>query len=125
MAGYCGKCGREAPCVSVEGLHCAGWRVGGPFNSMAWKCPECLGDELFSLMEKAMSVRAKVRCNAKSGNEVHFTTVYEPDGTKNDENARFTKATPWGDIRMGIDNPVALEKFEVNKEYYVDFTPAG
>jgi hypothetical protein len=75
--------------------------------------------------EKAMSVRAKVRCNAKSGNEVHFTTVYEPDGSKNDENARFTKASPWGDIRMGIDNPAAMEKFEVNKEYYVDFTPAG
>ena len=71
-----------------------------------------------------MSVRSKVRCNAKTGNEVHFTTVYEPDEKKDTENARFTKATPWGDIRMGIDNPVALEQFEINKEYYVDFTPA-
>jgi hypothetical protein len=74
---------------------------------------------------KIMAVRAKVRCNAKTGNEVHFTTVYEPDGTKNDENSRFTKATPWGDIRMGIDNPTAMEQFEINKEYYVDFTPAS
>jgi hypothetical protein len=72
-----------------------------------------------------MAVRAKVRCNAKSANEVHFHTVYEPDGTKNDENARFTKATPWGDISLGIDNPAAIAQFEVNKEYYVDFTPAG
>lgn len=72
-----------------------------------------------------MAVRAKVRCNAKSSNEVHFVTVYEPDGTKNDENARFTKATPWGDIRMGIDNQAALAQFEVNKEYYVDFVPAS
>lgn len=72
-----------------------------------------------------MAVRAKVRCNAKTDREVHFATVYEQDGTKHDENARFTKATPWGDIRMGIDNPAALEKFEVNKEYYVDFTPAS
>lgn len=71
-----------------------------------------------------MAVRAKVRCNAKSGNEVSFTTVYEPDGTKNDENARFTKATPWGDIRLGIDNPGAAGQFEVNRHYYVDFTPA-
>jgi hypothetical protein len=46
------------------------------------------------MKEKDMAVRAKVRCNAKAGNEVHFTTVYEPDGTKNDENHRFTKATP-------------------------------
>lgn len=72
-----------------------------------------------------MAVRAKVRCNAISENgTVDFTTVYEPDGTKNDENARFTTATPWGDIRMGINNPAALAQFEVNKEYYVDFTPA-
>lgn len=70
-----------------------------------------------------MAVRAKVRCNAKTNNEVHFTTVYEPDKEKDTENARFTKATPWGDIRMGIDNPSALEQFEVNKEYYVDFSP--
>ncbi len=71
-----------------------------------------------------MSVRAKVRCNAKSESEVHFTTVYEPDDSRNDENARFTKATPWGDIRLGIDNPEALQQFEVNQEYYVDFTKA-
>lgn len=72
-----------------------------------------------------MSVRSKVRCTSKVDNAVTFATVYEPDEAKGDENARFTKATPWGDIRMGIDNPAALEQFEVNKEYYVDFTPAG
>ena len=72
-----------------------------------------------------MAVRAKVRCNAKTGTEVHFTTVYEPDASKHAENASFTKATPWGDIKMGIDNPAAMAQFEVNKEYYVDFTPAS
>lgn len=72
-----------------------------------------------------MAVRAKVRCNALIEREVHFTTVYEPDEKKDTENARFTKATPWGDIKLGIDNPTALAQFEVNKEYYVDFTPAG
>jgi hypothetical protein len=71
------------------------------------------------------AVRAKVRCNAKTNSEVHFTTVYEPDEKKNDENARFTKATPWGDIRLGIDNKTARDAFELNKEYYVDFTPCG
>ena len=71
-----------------------------------------------------MSVRSKVRCNSKGGNQVTFSTVYEPDETKDAENARFTKATPWGDIRMAIDNPAALEQFEMNKHYYVDFTPA-
>ena len=71
-----------------------------------------------------MAVRAKVRCNHKGNNDVGFNTVYEPDASKDTENARFTKATPYGDIRMGIDNPAALEQFEINKEYYVDFTPA-
>lgn len=72
-----------------------------------------------------MAVRSKVRCTSKVEHTVTFSTVYEPDETKNDENARFTKATPWGDIRMGIDNESALEQFEVNKEYYVDFSPAS
>ena len=71
-----------------------------------------------------MAVRAKVRCNAKGPNDIHFTTVYEDPSKTQSENARFTKATPWGDIRLGIDNPTAMEQFEINKEYYVDFTPA-
>lgn len=56
-------------------------------------------------------------------NAVTFRTVYEPDADKDTENARFTKATPWGEIRLGIDNPAAREQFEVGKLYYVDFNP--
>ena len=67
-------------------------------------------------------VRAKVVCESIDGNAVSFRTVYE--NQKNDENARFTKATPWGEIRLGIDNPAALEQFAPGKEYYVDFTEA-
>lgn len=72
-----------------------------------------------------MAVRAKVRCNSVGDGVANFTTVYEPDASKDTENARFTKATPWGDIRLGIDNEAALKQFEANKEYYVDFTPAN
>lgn len=70
-----------------------------------------------------MNVRAKVTCESIKGNEVVFRTVYEPDASKDTENARFTKATPWGEIRMGIDNPIALEQFKQGKSYYVDFIP--
>lgn len=70
-----------------------------------------------------MSVRAKVRCDSNESSTVRFSTVYEPDGTKNDENARFTQATPWGKIELGIDNPAAREQFVPGKLYYVDFTP--
>lgn len=69
-------------------------------------------------------VRSKVRCLSIEKNTVEFTTVYEPDETKDAENARFTKATPWGTIKMGIDNEAALQQFEVGKEYYVDFHAA-
>lgn len=71
-----------------------------------------------------MAVRAKVKCDGIHDNAVRFSTVYEPDAAKDTENARFTKATPWGQIQLGIDNPAALEQFEVGKSYYVDFTPA-
>ena len=70
-------------------------------------------------------VRAKVTCNGIVGNKVTFNTVYEPDASKDTENARFTKATPWGTIELGIDNPAALEQFESGKMYYVDFSPAS
>ncbi len=70
-----------------------------------------------------MTVRAKVTCQGIKDNAVSFTTVYEPNGPS-DENMRFTKATPWGEIRLGIDNPTARDQFEVGKQYYVDFSAA-
>lgn len=69
MPALCAKCHREAPCVSVDGLHCAGWQVGGPFNLMGWKCPVCLGDELYSLMEKKTMHYRNGR-EAKNGDKV-------------------------------------------------------
>ena len=71
-------------------------------------------------------VRAKVRCESVTteNNEVRFHTVYETDAQKSDENVRFTRATPWGEIRLGIDNPAAREQFEAGKYYYVDFSEA-
>lgn len=44
------------------------------------------------------------------------------DGTE--ENAKFHKYTPCGEILMTVDNPAASEQFEIGKQYYVDFTPA-
>jgi hypothetical protein len=69
-------------------------------------------------------VRAKVRCESIENNAVRFSTVYEPDASKDTENARFTTATPWGEIKLGIDNPAALSQFEAGKSYYVDFSEA-
>jgi hypothetical protein len=69
-------------------------------------------------------VRAKVTCESIENNNVKFRTVYESDASKDTENVRFTQATPWGEISLGIDNPAAREQFKVGDAYYVDFSPA-
>ena len=38
-----------------------------------------------------------------------------------EENKKFWEAAPSGKIELGIDNPKALEAFDLG-EYYVDFT---
>lgn len=73
------------------------------------------------------SVRAKFKCVAKEADpsvedQVHlkFLAVYEDEGV----NKTWSKWTPAGDLTMSITNPSAHAKFEVGKEYFLDFTPA-
>lgn len=40
------------------------------------------------------------------------------------EDQRFQKATPTGEFSMSVDNPAALDQFELGKAYYFDITPA-
>lgn len=41
-----------------------------------------------------------------------------------DENKAWSAATPSGRIEMTITNPEAMNRFELGKHYFVDFTPA-
>jgi hypothetical protein len=82
-----------------------------------------------TLMEDYMAtrVRAKFRCASitdfgGTSKQVSLSAIYAPDA--NGEDAGFTKATPWGEIKMSIDNPAAAVQFEIGKNYYVDFSPA-
>ncbi len=78
-----------------------------------------------------MNVRAKMRCwlvqPLHSGDpseqcaQICLMPVYD-DGSA--ENASWAKWTPAGEIRLTITNPAAIEKFELGKAYFVDFTPA-
>lgn len=43
------------------------------------------------------------------------------DGSANES---WSKHTPSGELTMMITNPAAVEKFEIGKSYYLDFTPA-
>lgn len=44
--------------------------------------------------------------------------------TRGDDNKEWSKATPNGQISMGILNLAALENFTPGDEFYVDFIPA-
>ncbi|MHB9833844.1 hypothetical protein Q8F57_003295 [Paraburkholderia terrae] len=50
-----------------------------------------------------------------------FSAMYD---TNIPEHRRLQKATPWGIFEMTVDNPAALEMFELGKHYHFDITPA-
>lgn len=75
-------------------------------------------------------VRAKFHCQevAFSGDPDNentpriytFRAVWDPELAA--ENRSFSKATPWGELKIAINNPSAYPK--VGKSYYLDFTEA-
>lgn len=50
-----------------------------------------------------------------------FRPVYSDD--PNSENKKFWEATPGGRLELECVNQEVWDKFEVGKEYYLDFTP--
>ncbi len=69
-----------------------------------------------------MQVKAKFQCNSivdcGSALNVSFHAVYSQEG----ENADYAKATPWGNLNIGIDKGTkASEYFERGKNYYLYF----
>ena len=79
-----------------------------------------------------MAVRAKLRLvahtdrkwdkNGPASRTLRFEAQYDESIP---EDQRFQKATPSGFCELQIDNPKALEQFELGATYYVDFTPAS
>lgn len=55
------------------------------------------------------------------GRTMKFTVVT----SGSDENKTFFASTPSGQIELNIVAPDAWKNFELNKEYYVDFSPAA
>lgn len=72
--------------------------------------------------------RAKFRCtsetrygyNSDTAREYRFTAVSD---NSTPENERYAKYTPVGQLTITVDNPNV--QFELNGEYYLDFTPAS
>ena len=71
-------------------------------------------------------VRCKFRCVEKkdqigwSGVPVITTVSFCPVTAKEGEDSIFGKATPIGQIVLGIQNPEAAAFFELGKSYYFD-----
>lgn len=72
------------------------------------------------------AIRCKLMCTGKTpadggdgsnGAYVSFTTQYD---STIPEDRRFTVATPTGEARFLINNPVALSFFDVGANYYFD-----
>lgn len=69
---------------------------------------------------KVESIEARINWQQKEVRTVKLSPVSGKEG----ENAKFWEATPSGAIELGCANLEAVEKFELGREYYVDFTPA-
>lgn len=71
-----------------------------------------------------MSVRAKFRVNViedyGSSKKIKLNAVYEGQLGTNEENKRFSKATPNGEFWMTVDNPFASNQFKVGQEWYLN-----
>ena len=74
-------------------------------------------------------IRAKFKVVSKlpnqygTGGRLVLTPVYSTDPES--ENKKFWDATPNGLLDMHITNQVAFDGFELQKDYYLDFTPVA
>ena len=77
-----------------------------------------------------MAVRAKFKVQEITehayGDKTMKTIKLQPvySGKEGSENKAFWEASPNGEIRLGTINMAAADYFELNGEYYIDFTRA-
>lgn len=76
-------------------------------------------------------MRAKMRVTAvkkyENNQVVEMTAVGKSDGYPEDgadENNSYARWTPSAYLTISISNPVLFDKFEVEQQFYLDFTKA-
>lgn len=68
---------------------------------------------------------AKFRANNSQGQPgFGYEVTMHPVTSGSEEDKAFWQATPSGELRMSILNPIAGEQFEPGDTYYLDFTKA-
>ena len=80
-----------------------------------------------ALQKEQQMVRAKFMC--QEIRHTHYgtatTIILRPQYDQSiEEDKRFAKATPSGEVTMFVDNPPAQAFFELGKSYYLDFSKA-
>ncbi|QLE54840.1 hypothetical protein [Nostoc sp. TCL26-01] len=73
---------------------------------------------MVNIMKAKFQVSSTTRFTGFSGVKVELYPVVNTS----DENKEFWKATPDGKLEMTITNPNAVDFFEVDKEYYLEFS---
>ncbi len=71
-----------------------------------------------------MTVRAKFKVILKDKSDDGYKITMEPVISGSKENEDFFKWTPWGRLDFGTINESAASEFELDKEYYLDFSLA-
>ena len=71
-----------------------------------------------------MKVRCKFVCVEKETRGAGINLMLHAVVGGSEENDEFFALTPTGQINLHVVNPKAAERFEVDKEYFVDFSEA-
>lgn len=76
-------------------------------------------------------VRAKMVVTSKGDAYQHYDKTFSTTTIRliavtsgSEENKTWAKYTPCGSVELQINNPDAVNAFELGKEYFVDFTKA-
>ena len=78
----------------------------------------------FRLARIESSMQTQYKDGITSEREMR-TLVFWPVSGGSEENKAFWDATPSGEVKLGTVNPEAWSQFELNREYYLDFTAAA
>ncbi len=78
-----------------------------------------------TVMRCKMRVKAVKHTEDRDGKiDAEFVTLHAVYGEDGSENAQWSKWTPSGAIELLVNNPDAFGLLPVDREFYIDFTPA-
>lgn len=66
--------------------------------------------------------RCKFKCESVTNTENGAEILMRPVTKGGEENEKFFKWTPYGELKIGTVNPEVAKKLIPGKEYYIDIT---